>query len=165
MSKISKSQFLSSIFGQREYVTGSGRETEALGQKFGQAIIKNRAKTPVVLGLIGDLGSGKTTFLKGLAKGLKIKNRITSPTFVIIKQFDVPPKTSFFKYFYHIDCYRIEKPEEILGLNFFEIISSPFNIVAIEWADRIKKLLPPRSILLEFKFVDKTKRKIRLKNI
>ena len=65
-----------------------------------------------------------------------------------------------FHNFYHIDCYRIRKPKEILDLGFKEIISNPENIVAIEWADRIKKILPKNALVLKFKFIDKLKREI-----
>ncbi len=115
-------------------------------------------KRALVLGLEGDLGGGKTTFLQGFAKGLGIKEKITSPTFVIIKRFYVP--YSIFHDFYHIDCYRIRKPKEIFNLGLKEIISNPRNIVAIEWADRIKKILPKNVLFLKFGFVGKTSRKI-----
>ena len=61
---------------------------------------------------------------------------------------------------YHIDCYRIQKPKEILDLGFKEIISNPQNIVAIEWADRIKKILPKNTFILKFDFISQGKRKI-----
>ncbi|MBL7150170.1 MAG: tRNA (adenosine(37)-N6)-threonylcarbamoyltransferase complex ATPase subunit type 1 TsaE, partial [Candidatus Pacebacteria bacterium] len=80
-------------------------------------------------------------------------------TFVILKRFKV--QDGRFKDFYHIDCYRIKKPKEILDLGFKEIISNPKNIVAIEWADRIRKILPKNSIILKFEFIDQNKRKIK----
>ncbi|PJA02377.1 tRNA (adenosine(37)-N6)-threonylcarbamoyltransferase complex ATPase subunit type 1 TsaE, partial [bacterium (Candidatus Gribaldobacteria) CG_4_10_14_0_2_um_filter_36_18] len=65
---------------------------------------------------------------------------------------------------YHIDCYRIKKPEEILFLGFEEIISNPKNIVAIEWAEKVNKLLPKGSIILGFKIKGEKKREIKIKN-
>jgi len=118
----------------------------------------NQRKRAFVLGLVGDLGGGKTTFLQGFAKGLGIKEKILSPSFVIFRKFKV--KSLRFKVFYHIDCYRIKKPKEILDLGFKEIVSDPKNIVAIEWADRIKKFLPNDVLTLKFEFIDKTKRRI-----
>ena len=106
-----------------------------------------------VLGLTGDLGAGKTTFLQGFAKGLGIKEKILSPTFIIIRRL---------RNFYHIDCYRIKKPKEILNLGFKEIMSDPKNIVAIEWAERIRPLLPKSAILVQFKPVGKNKREIKI---
>ena len=117
-------------------------------------------KQAVIIGLIGDLGGGKTTFLKGFARGLGIKDKILSPTFVILKRFKI--KDLRFKSFYHIDCYRFEKTREILELGFKEIVANPQNIICVEWADRIKKLLPKNSLILKFFFIGKNKRKITL---
>ena len=108
------------------------------------------------------MGGGKTTFLQGLARGLEIKEKILSPTFVIFKKFTL--HKSVFQKFFHIDCYRIQKPDELLKLGFKEIIFSPSNIVAIEWADKIKKILPKNILILKFEFIAKNKRKITLKN-
>ena len=132
----------------------------ARGMRMRPCKFLNQRKQAFVLGLIGDLGGGKTTFLKGFAKGLGIKEKILSPTFVIFKKFKV--KSLNFKVFYHIDCYRISKPKEILNLGFKEIILDPKNIVAIEWADRIKKILPRGTLILKFDFLNQKKRKITL---
>jgi tRNA threonylcarbamoyladenosine biosynthesis protein TsaE len=88
---------------QKKIITKSAEETQKLGKKIAGEM-KSR-KTAVVLGLQGDLGSGKTTFLQGFARGLNIKEKILSPTFVIMKKFQAP--TQNFKYLYHLDCYRI----------------------------------------------------------
>lgn len=156
----------------QEYLSISPIQTQALGKKLAKEILKSfSSKRAVVVGLVGDLGGGKTTFLKGFAKGLGVKDKILSPTFVIMKRFQVSParwsllprtQTRFnFQWFYHIDCYRIKNPKEILTLGFKEIISCPRNIVCIEWADKIKKLLPKNSLILKFKFVSENKRKIK----
>ena len=146
----------------KEFLSFSPSQTEELGKKIAQEILKTQPKKEaVVIGLEGDLGGGKTTFLKGFAKGLRIKQKILSPTFIILKKFQV---SSFkFRWFYHIDCYRIERPKEILNLGFKEIISDPKNIICIEWADRIKKIVPKRAILIKFEFVNKETRKILFK--
>jgi len=94
---------------------------------------------------------------------LGIKDKILSPTFVILKNFQLP--TSKFQYFYHIDCYRIKKPEEILTLGFKEIVSNPKNIIAIEWAEKMNKILPKESIILDFKFKREREREIAVKSI
>lgn len=154
----------------KQYLTTSVNQTKKLAKIFAQKILKGRPKKQaIIIGLIGDLGSGKTTFLQGFAKDLGIREKILSPTFIILKKFQIPnykfqtnskfqiPK---FQTFYHIDCYRIQKPKEILDLGFREIISNHQNIVAIEWADRIHKILPKDTLLLKFQFIDKNKRKI-----
>mgnify|MGYP001563392426 CR=1 FL=1 len=152
----------------KKYTTASYKETQKLGKKLAKKILlQKQNKIATVLGLYGDLGGGKTTFLQGFAKGLKIKDKILSPTFVIFKKFQIPPivKSTLPRvfcdgYFYHIDCYRINKPEEILELGFKKIISDPKNIVAVEWPEKIKKYLPKNTIKIEFKFIDKNKREI-----
>jgi len=142
-----------------KYITRSPFQTKKIAKLLAKEILgtKNK-KRAFVLGLKGDLGGGKTTFLQGLARGLGVKEKILSPTFVLIKKFHVP--RSIFHDFYHIDCYRIQKPKEILDLGFKKIISNPQNIVAVEWADRIRKILPKDTIRINFEFVDQNTRKI-----
>ena len=137
-------------------------------KKTGEALAKELLREPIrkkafVLALEGDLGGGKTTFLQGFARGLGIKDKILSPTFVLMKRFALKKNKKSFKDFYHLDCYRIEKPKDILSLDFKKIISNPHNVVAIEWADRIKKILPKDALILKFDFINKTKRRIWLK--
>ena len=141
-----------------EVLSGSPSQTKEIGKILAKEILKTASKKALILGLIGELGGGKTTFLQGFAKGLGIKEKILSPSFVILKRFKI--KDLRFKNFYHIDCYRINKPKEILNLGLKEIISNPQNIVAIEWADKIKKILPKNSIILKFEFLNKNKRRI-----
>jgi tRNA threonylcarbamoyladenosine biosynthesis protein TsaE len=136
----------------RKYTTNSYKETQELGKILAEEIIKNGLKKrAIVLCLDGNLGGGKTTFLQGFAKGLGINENILSPTFVIMKRFGN---------FYHIDCYRINKPEEILELGWKEIIKNPKNIVAVEWSEKIKKYLPKDHVKINFNFVDESKREI-----
>ncbi len=147
---------------KKKYLTYNPFQTKKLGEAIAKKILKSKIKkNAFIVRLEGDLGGGKTTFLKGFAKGLGIKQRITSPTFVILRKFKV--KDLRFMYFYHIDCYRIKKPKEILDLGFGEIIKSPKNIIVIEWAERIRKILPKNTIILEFKFINKKIREIILK--
>lgn len=145
----------------RIFLTKSAKETQKIGTDFAKQILKlSPAENATVIGLEGELGSGKTTFLQGFAEGLGIKEKILSPTFVIMKRF----KTSGSKNFYHIDAYRINNPEEILELGFKEIIFNPKNIVAIEWPEKIKKFLPNpdgiSAIFIKFKFIGENKREI-----
>ena len=137
-------------------ITTSYKQTRKLGEAFAKEIKKyGHGKTAVVLGLSGNLGGGKTTFLQGFAKGLGIKEKVLSPTFVIMKKF---------KNFYHIDCYRLKNEKDILELGFEKIIAEPKNIVAVEWPERIKKVLPKNAISINFEFIDKNKREITIKN-
>jgi len=136
----------------------SPAETKKLAKK-----LAKKLKPPLVLALTGDLGSGKTTFIQGFARGLGIKKKILSPTFIIFRKFEIRNsksetnskfkiKNSKFQFLYHIDCYRIQKPQELLNLGFKKIISEPQNIVLIEWAEKIKKILPKKTIWLKFNY-------------
>ena len=144
------------------YLTNNRSQTEKIGYSFAKSLLKRYpAKRAVVFGLKGDLGGGKTTFLQGFARGLKIKEKILSPTFIVMRRSGIiNPR---FDNFYHLDCYRIKKPKEILDLGFKEIASNPRNIVAVEWAERIRKILPKGCTMLEFEFLDKNKRKITVR--
>ncbi|MCX6718202.1 MAG: tRNA (adenosine(37)-N6)-threonylcarbamoyltransferase complex ATPase subunit type 1 TsaE [Candidatus Staskawiczbacteria bacterium] len=143
----------------KKYITKNYKQTQKLGEKLAREVLalrqtQGKNNSSVVFGLQGNLGGGKTTFLQGFAKGLGIKEKILSPTFVVMKHF---------KNFYHIDCYRLKNEKDILELDFKEIISNPKNIVAIEWPERIKKVLPKNTILINFRFIDKNKREIIFK--
>jgi tRNA threonylcarbamoyladenosine biosynthesis protein TsaE len=152
--------------GAEIYLTKSSAQTKKLGESFAKNILKRSpTKKVIVLGLIGDLGGGKTTFLQGFAKGLGIKEKILSPTFIIMRRFRICANSRKFADFYHIDCYRIQRPKEILELGFKEIISNSKNLVAVEWADRIRKILPKNVLILKFEFINRNTRKIVLKLI
>src|SRR5258708_7060996 len=93
----------------REIITRDSEETKKLGEKFAKEILSEQkvCLSPMILALYGNLGGGKTTFVQGLAKGLGIKKRIISPTFVIIRSYE--------SYFYHADLYRLRGEEDIEG--------------------------------------------------
>jgi len=146
----------------KKIIAKSTAQTKKIAKELAKKILKKRpAKNAFIIGLKGDLGSGKTTFLQGFGKGLGVKEKILSPTFLIMKKFHV---SGFkFHYFYHIDCYRINNPKELLDLGFEKILKNPQNIVAIEWSDKIKKIIKDiraEAIFINFKFISKNKRKI-----
>ena len=144
----------------KSLISKSPAQTKKLGKVLARDFLKKKSKKARVLALIGELGGGKTTFLQGLAEGLGAKSRILSPTFVIMRRSKI--RNSRFRDFYHIDCYRIRGTKEILSLGFKKIISNPRNIVAIEWADNIKKALPRGLMTLKLDFIDEKTRKITL---
>ncbi len=116
-------------------------------------LLKEIKSTPrvggaMVVALSGELGSGKTTFTQGFAKALGIKERITSPTFVLLKRFKIDDLR--FKNFVHIDAYRFENPKEILDLGWKNMINQPENIIFVEWAEKIKKILPSNCFWVKF---------------
>lgn len=150
--------------------TFSSNETKKVAKSLTQKIInqhkniKNKKnKNALVFALIGQLGTGKTTFISGFLKGLNIKKSSPSPTFILMRRKKI--NHEFFKNLYHIDAYRIKNKKELLNLNLKEILSNPQNIVLIEWANKIKNILPTNIIQIHFyhgKF--ENERKIVLKN-
>ncbi len=144
-------------------ITENPSQTKKLGKLLAEEVLKSRpGKRAFVFGLRGDLGGGKTTFLQGFARGLGVKDKITSPTFVILKRFKLGRPR--FEYFVHIDCYRIREAKEVLSLGLKEIMADPKNIVAIEWAERVKKILPGNTVWIKFDFINKNTRKIVAKS-
>ena len=141
-------------------ITNSSQETKKIGMKLAAVIKKERVKPKqaLVIALEGDLGSGKTTFIQGLAAGFGVKENVLSPTFVIQKNFSLLLEN--YKDFYHIDAYRLKNPEELLELGFSDLIKNPENIIVIEWADKIKKILPKNIIRINFENLGENKRKI-----
>lgn len=119
--------------------TSTSAQTQALGEEFAQKIIGGG-----VVCLYGNLGAGKTTFVQGIAKGLNVKETVSSPTFVLMRRYEVPTKEEG-SYLYHIDLYRLENTLEIRSLGIEEIVANPHNIVLIEWPEKIASLLPRRS--------------------
>ena len=120
--------------------------------------VNNKESFTIVL--VGDLGGGKTSFLQGLSGGLEIRRRILSPTFVIFRKYRIKRLNFPFCFFYHFDCYRIEEGEKDNTLGLLEILDNKENIVALEWGDRIKQLLPFPKIKIRFDFSDINKREV-----
>jgi len=143
-----------------EFITNSAKATQKLAVKLIKDLARKKTNGALVLGLVGELGAGKTTFIQGLAESLKIKERILSPTFVIMKRFAIGDKP--FANLYHIDCYRIESPRELSALGFKEIIKDSKNLIVIEWAEKIKKILPKETLWIKFDHLGENKRKIKM---
>lgn len=151
------------LFFKKRYISKSASKTRSLGSFFAKIILKTVSqKCAIILALQGELGAGKTTFLQGFARGLGAKERAQSPTFVIVRKYKIKKQKRGPKNFYHIDCYRINRPREIIKLGFNKMVSSSENIIAIEWADKISSVLPKNSLRLRFQVVGKKTRKIKL---
>jgi len=117
------------------------------------------------LALVGELGSGKTTFVQGVASAFGIKGYLVSPTFILIRKYKIGiiPENKFLRDFYHIDLYRINGKnikDEIENLGLKEIISGSGNVVLIEWAEKIKKFLPENTYWVNFSYLGKNLRLI-----
>lgn len=101
-----------------------------------------------VIALSGDLGAGKTTFTQGFAKALGIDEKIISPTFVIMRQHQVPNSS---KVLYHIDLYRLGDETNLNEVGIAELFSNPDNLIIIEWAEKAKSQLPENTIWINFR--------------
>lgn len=129
--------------------TNSEKETFELGFKVAQSF-----KGGEIIGLIGNLGAGKTVFTKGIAKGLGIKKVVNSPTFVIMKTYEIKSKLLKINCFVHIDAYRLKSASDLIAIGAKEYFKRNDAVVIIEWANKIKKILPQKT-----KFI-----KINIKN-
>lgn len=107
---------------------------------------------------MGDLGSGKTTFVQGLAEGLGIKERLISPTFILLREYKRPSGGNF----YHVDLYRLEMvtETELESLGILDFAKNKKNIILIEWAEKARKILPASTFWINFEQVDDNTRKI-----
>lgn len=115
-------------------------ELEALAEALLTTFNEADQNQAVVLGLTGPLGAGKTTFVQALARQLGVLERVTSPTFVIMKSYELKHPT--FDRLVHIDAYRIETETEMLVLGWQELLATPRTLVCIEWPEKISALLP-----------------------
>jgi tRNA threonylcarbamoyladenosine biosynthesis protein TsaE len=102
-----------------------------------------------VVALQGELGAGKTTFTKSFLAALGVKESVTSPTFILFRPY--PLKTEYYQLAYHIDCYRLEDPKELLKLGLKEMLKNQKYIVLIEWAERVKKFLPKNIVWISIR--------------
>jgi tRNA threonylcarbamoyladenosine biosynthesis protein TsaE len=124
-------------------------ETENLGFKFSKLISKGD-----IITLNGDLGSGKTTFVKGVLKGLSYTQEVTSPTYTLINEYNALYNII------HIDCYREKKIDRWLNIGLMDYFETD-SIFFIEWAENIKDLLPNKTIDLFFHIIDSNQRLIK----
>lgn len=133
-------------------VTKNPGETQAFAKEIAKTM-----KSGAIVALYGDLGSGKTTFVQGLAAGLGIVQRIISPTFIIMREYKFKGKEAMF---YHVDLYRIETEKDIEGLGLKEIMGDQESIVVIEWPEKIEKLLPKHTKRMYFTYKNDNEREI-----
>jgi tRNA threonylcarbamoyladenosine biosynthesis protein TsaE len=113
--------------------------------------------------LFGDLGSGKTTFTQGLARGLGISGQVTSPSFLVMRLHTVRTNSTI-KRFFHIDLYRTESEQDILAIGITDAFSDPKGVAVIEWGEKLESLLPKKRIEVRLEYVDENKRKIHIRH-
>lgn len=160
-----------------EFSANNLEETAKIAQDFCKSL--KPKNTALVVGFYGELGSGKTTFIKYLADCLGIKETVQSPTFVIMKRYEIrstsnevrkdlnysnlEPRTPNFDFLIHIDAYRIESDEEMLNLGWFDMVADPKNIICVEWPEKISGIMPSHTKIY-FEHVSENERKIKIQN-
>jgi len=145
---------VSSIYNM-EARSNSPQKTRKIAQNLAHTL-----KGGEVIALFGDLGAGKTIFVQGLAKGLNLKRPVVSPTFVFMRSYPIIAKGRKLT-FYHIDLYRGENSKDFENLGLSEIFTKD-SIVVLEWADRIKDILPEKRVDIFIEKIDENTRKIKI---
>ncbi|MDP4220261.1 MAG: tRNA (adenosine(37)-N6)-threonylcarbamoyltransferase complex ATPase subunit type 1 TsaE [Bacteroidota bacterium] len=141
----------------QEVISRSAAETVALGKEFAAELHSGS----LVL-LRGELGAGKTQFTKGIAEYFGLHDHeISSPTYALVNEYDLSSSGSISK-LYHLDCYRFEKPEELIELGAREYLYPTHGITVIEWPERIEAYLPKKRIEVMIEILSQNVRKISL---
>lgn len=126
-------------------ITKSAQETAEVGKELAQ-YLKSR-EGPHILCLYGELGAGKTTFAQGFARGLGISARLLSPTFIIVRRYQIPDQEN---YLYHVDLYRLHAAAEMEGIGLPEIFADLGSYTVVEWSERLGELMPARHVDIHF---------------
>ncbi len=120
--------------------------------------MREGSSTPRVLCLWGELGSGKTTFVQGVAKGLGITTRLLSPTFIIVRRHNIPET---YNVLYHLDLYRIATPEDAKAVGFTDMTHESGSLIIVEWPERLGGLLPEKRIDFRFTTLNNGSHKVQ----
>lgn len=126
-------------------------------KSFARKLVKD-LKNNCVLALYGDLGSGKTTFVQGLAEGLGVKKRVLSPTFVFQRTYNL--ESQKYQKLHHIDLYRLSSIADAHTIGIEEVLSERDALIAIEWPEIIEEILPKETIRIRFKKIAEDEREI-----
>ena len=158
------------------YLSNSPKETQKissnLAAKMNGGPTSLKLRRARIIALEGELGAGKTTFVQAFVKALGITAKIKSPTFNIVKKYEIRnPKSETntkykilnTKYIYHIDCYRLRDHKDALPVGIKEIFKEKDALVLIEWPERISKILPKKIIRVHIDHIAPSKRKITIK--
>jgi tRNA threonylcarbamoyladenosine biosynthesis protein TsaE len=160
-------------------VSTSLEQTEKIAQDFVKGLTLHAGAQAFVVGLHGDLGSGKTTFTQAVARALGITEDITSPTYVIEKIYPVKyPSTTdtgaagfnrvndikhdTFEHLVHVDAYRLESGDELLVLDWQKTLSNPKNLILLEWPEKVESALPKDYTHVNFRFISENEREVEI---
>lgn len=130
-------------------LTRNAKETQKVAAALAGEAAGSARDSALVLALEGELGSGKTTFAQGFARALGVKDKVLSPTFVLFKNYNI--KRKGLKYLIHIDCYRLDSPQELSHLGFGDLLKDKDAIILVEWAEKIRRILPRDIIRISFR--------------
>jgi len=133
-----------------KFLSTAEKQTFAFAKKLAKQLAGGQT-----LGLIGNLGAGKTVFAKGLAAGLGVKKPVTSPTFVLMRVY--PVKSPTIKRLVHVDAYRVKSARDLIAIGAADYFNCPDTITVIEWADKIKTILPKKAKFVKIS-INKTSR-------
>lgn len=122
-------------------------ETKKIASDLAQTLLAKRSN-PLVIGLVGELGAGKTFFVQSFLKRLGVKYPILSPTFVLVKEYSL--KHGFYNKAYHVDLYRLSSPKDLPPLGLDRLLSRKRSIILIEWAEKARELLPGDAVWIKF---------------
>lgn len=147
-----------------EIISCSLAETADLAEKIIVELVRRHKqnKSATVVGLEGELGSGKTTFVQLAARRLGISDPVQSPTFVIMKSYRIPlsPRVWPWRRLMHIDCYRLSSGEDLLKLGWRDLAADAANLIMIEWSGRVGDLLAAPTLEIRFEVIGENSRKI-----
>lgn len=136
------------------YLTQSKEETQEIGHTLAE-----RLEPGSLAAFTGDLGAGKTTLIQGVLDALGAEKPYVSPTFVLMKQYDLTQPVRGIERVYHVDAYRVEE-KDFKSLGFEEWVTDPAGIVLVEWPERIKNLLPEKHEAISLRSLSETEREI-----
>ena len=141
---------------ETNHATYSTEETRALGAETARKTLPGS-----VITLRGDLGAGKTTFVQGFLEALGAEKPYVSPTFVIMKEYDLAePSGNGIRRVYHVDAYRIDNPQDMAKLGWEEWCVDPAGVVLIEWPEKIESVIPASATTVSLRWISDTDREI-----
>lgn len=135
---------------KQEFLSHSPADTERIGEAFAGML-----KPGSVAAMFGGLGMGKTAFVRGLARGLRIEGEVSSPTFALVHEYRTPVR------FCHFDMYRVSGWDDLDTTGYYDYLDEGF-ILAVEWSENIEAALPPDAFRVEFERLSESSRRITI---
>lgn len=150
------------------YVSHRPEDTRSFAREQALKLTQENKSQPLVIALEGELGAGKTTFIQAFAEGLGVQEPLKSPTFVLMKKYELNPPAGGlepYSFLYHFDCYRLKDEQDLISLGIQNILNEKEAIILIEWAERVQPILPIPRITIHIDHVGENERKITYEKI